>query len=70
MVGFDGMFRPEDNITYYETVKTLMSMIGYTAFVNDTAPYPGEYLKIANNEGMTKNLLDKSQHDLTAAEVA
>lgn len=67
MVGYNNEFSPERNITYYEAVTSLVSLLGYGVNVSD---YPNGYLKIAADISLLKNIADKSQHELTAAEAA
>lgn len=53
MCGYgDKTFRADRNITYYEVVKTIVTMLGYEPLALQRGGYPGGYLKTANQIGI------------------
>ena len=53
MRGYDnGFFLPDKDITYYEAVKTLVTVLGYEPIAIQKGGYPHGYLKIANKIGI------------------
>lgn len=70
MVGYNNQFEPEKNIKYEEAVTSLVSLLGYSLYADESKGYPNNYLNIANSIKLDKNLLDKSSHDLNLAETA
>ena len=57
MVGYgDKTFNPESSITYTEAIKIIVCMLHYDMNINEENGYPDEYLSIADNLGLTKNV--------------
>lgn len=56
----DGLFMPEADITYGEAVKILVCAMDYDR-TSDNIKFPGGYMGIAANLGMTKNAPDVSE---------
>ena len=48
----DGLFLPDKDITYYEAVKTLVTVLGYEPLALQRGGYPQGYLKVANELGI------------------
>lgn len=65
----DGSFRPENTITYAETVTLLIRMLGedYSPEGNN---WPNNYLEKANALGITQNMNRKPNHVVTRGEIA
>ncbi len=51
----DGNYGPEDQVTYEQAVKMLVSALGYELAAQAKGGYPTGYLAIASSEGITKN---------------
>lgn len=53
MCGYgDGIFKPDADITYYEAVKTIVTMLGYEPLAQQKGGYPHGYLKVGNEIGI------------------
>lgn len=52
----DGTFRPENNVTYQEMQKMIVSVLGYNIFAVDEGGYPDGYLHYAEKLGIKKKL--------------
>lgn len=52
MVGSDGMFRPEENLTINQAVKTVVCALGYEAIANARGGYPDGYYSVAIDLGL------------------
>ncbi len=63
----DGLFAPEDNVTYTEAVKILVCALGYAPVMSDTS-YPNGYVAEAGKLGITKDVF--AEGTVTRAEVA
>ena len=51
----NGMFGPEDKVTYEQAVKMIVSALGYDLVAVQKGGYPTGYLAVASAEGITKN---------------
>ncbi|MEE0867508.1 MAG: S-layer homology domain-containing protein, partial [Clostridia bacterium] len=51
----NGMFGPEDKVTYEQAVKMIVSALGYDLIAVQKGGYPTGYLAVASAEGITKN---------------
>ncbi len=51
----NGNFGPEDQVTYEQAVKMIVSALGYDLAAQSKGGYPTGYLAIASAEGITKN---------------
>lgn len=47
MVGSDGQFRPEDNITFNQAAKAIVTALGYEGIANAKGGYPDGYYAVA-----------------------
>lgn len=70
MVGYNNRFYPQDNVTYNEAVTALVLMLGYDIRADKKGKYPDEYLNIARSIDLDKYVNNRSQHELTIAELA
>ena len=53
----DGTFQPENNVTYEQVIKLVVSALGYSQSEADSrGAYPGGYISIANEIGLTDRL--------------
>ncbi len=53
MCGYgNDIFNPDVDITYYEVVKTLVTMLGYEPLAMQRGGYPHGYLKVGNEMGI------------------
>lgn len=52
----DGTFRPENDVTYQEAVKMIISLLGYAPKAELTGGYPGGYMLIALQYGLTSEI--------------
>jgi len=53
MCGYgNGIFKPDEYITYYEVVKTIVTMLGYEPLALQRGGYPEGYLKVGNELGI------------------
>lgn len=71
IVGSNGIFRPDDNVTYEEAIKmTIMA----TGFGENITPYPSDwskaYLEIAESTHISSGLKGKKGENATRADVA
>ncbi len=48
----DGLFLPDKDITYYEAVKTVVTVLGYEPLALEKGGYPNGYLQVANDLGL------------------
>lgn len=67
----DGTFRPDENVTYVQAQKMLISAIGYETYAKNTGGWPNGYKMWAASMGVTQGM-DKIDDDtpLTRAQVA
>lgn len=64
----DGTFKPENNITYAETIKIITTMLGYNYEADKNGGYPDGYIKTAAEIGITAGLeFDKNSNVTRAA---
>jgi predicted DNA-binding antitoxin AbrB/MazE fold protein len=57
IVGYpDGTFKPENQVTFAEAIKMIVAGLGYTPKANALGGYPGGYLAVAAEEGITKDV--------------
>jgi len=52
----DGTFKPESQVTFAEAIKMIVAGLGYTPKANALGGYPGGYLAVAAEEGITKDV--------------
>lgn len=53
----NGLFGPEDNVTYEQAVKMLVVALGFEPMAAQKGGYPTGYLVVANTYGMTENVV-------------
>ena len=63
-------FRPDDNVTYNELVKTILYMNGYKTEAEYYGGYPSGYAKIASENGMSKGVSGTGSNILSRMHVA
>ena len=61
----DGTFRPDDNITYSEIIKLLVSVVGYGPMAEENGGYPNGYLATAGQVGILKRVTFSSEEAAT-----
>ena len=67
----DGRFAPENNVTYAEIVKILVSLLGYMPAAEIMGGYPNGYITLAARLGLLKRLnLTNFQEETKRAETA
>jgi hypothetical protein len=52
----DGTFKPENQVTFAEAIKMIVAGLGYTPKANALGGYPGGYLAVAAEEGITEDV--------------
>lgn len=52
--GNGGAFRPNENITFNESAKILVTILGYSDIAQSIGDYPGGYVSVANRLGVFK----------------
>jgi len=53
MCGYgNNIFKPDADITYYEVVKTIVTMLGYEPLAQQKGGYPHGYLRVGNELGI------------------
>lgn len=69
----DTHFAPDDNVTYAQAVKMLVSAVGYTTYAENSGGWPAGYMKYGNSLGITKGITgvnnDTEINRLTAAQL-
>jgi len=66
----DGTFGPEDEVTYEQITKMIVSALGYTPMANKQGGYPTGYLVIASQKGIAKGTNGQSGEPAPRATVA
>ncbi len=71
IIGDDnGLFRPNDTISYVEAVIILVRALGYEPQAMSKGGYPNGYLTTANSIGLTKNISNSANALITRGDVA
>lgn len=52
----DGTLHPEDNVTYAQLLKMLVSLLGYTSLAKEKGDYPKGFIEQATTLGLTKGV--------------
>lgn len=52
----NGMYYPEELITYEQLIKFFVSVLGYSPLVNENGGYPDGYIKVAKDIGILNNV--------------
>ncbi|MEG2584141.1 MAG: S-layer homology domain-containing protein, partial [Oscillospiraceae bacterium] len=58
-----GMFRPSDRATMDETIKIVVTALGYDIVAGDNGGYPNGYMKVARNIALTDGVNDLNTAD-------
>lgn len=66
----DGTFRPENDITYQEYIKMLVSMLFYQPKAEGLGGYPDGYISVANEIGITTGINFNNIDKITRADAA
>lgn len=66
----DGLFGPDDNVTYAQAVKMLISTMGYSYRAEQNGGYPNGYITVANAEDIAVKGITDSGIELTRAMTA
>ena len=66
----NGTFAPDDNITFAEVVKTVVTILGYKPIAEAKGGYPAGYLAIANEKDLLDNLFLNNSEYITRGDVA
>lgn len=66
----DNTFRPNENISYQEYIKIIMSMVGYRAYAENNGGYPGGYIKAALENNVTEDIAFNVMDDITRRDAA
>ncbi len=65
-----GLFGPDDNVTYAQAVKMLMSTMGYSFVAEKNGGYPNGYMSAAAGEDIYINGINDSSVEITRAMTA
>ncbi len=66
----NGNFKPEDEITYNEIIKMLVTMLGYSPMADARGGYPNGYVMTATQLGLTESLSIKNESVALRKDVA
>ena len=66
----DGTFAPDDNVTYVQAQKMLVSAIGYETYAQGAGGWPNGYKTWAATRGITDGVSANDNDQLTRAQVA
>lgn len=66
----DGTFKPQNNITYHEFIKMLVSMLFYEPYAENDGGYPVGYMKTANVLGITEGITFDGNAAITRRDAA
>lgn len=66
----DGTFAPDENVTYVQAQKMLVSAIGYETYAQGAGGWPNGYKTWAATRGITKGVSANDNDQLTRAQVA
>lgn len=69
MVGYNKMFYPDRNVTFYEAIKSLVTMLG-KELIAQQGGYPNGYLSVASSSKILKEFSNQTEHELTITEAA
>lgn len=69
--GFDdGLFRPDDNVSYVQAMKMLACSAGYDTWAKQRGEWPNNYLSVANELGIGDGVVVGNDTALTRAQCA
>lgn len=63
-------FKPEEEITYNEVIKMMVSVLGYSPMADVRGGYPDGYVVVATQLGLTKSLSIKNDNAASRNDVA
>ncbi len=66
----DGTFRPENNVSYDEAVKIILSLCGYDEYAQSTGGFPDGYTKLAGRFNLNKGITTLGSNPISRMEVA
>ncbi len=66
----NGMFSPDDNVTYIQLIKTVVSFLGYDAVANQSGGYPSGYYLTGSQLGLCLDPPHDYNTELTFAKAA
>lgn len=66
----DGKFRPNDPISYQEAATIMVRALGYDVQARNNGGYPSGYLKVANENKLTRNVEGGQTEAITRGNVA
>ncbi len=66
----DGTFRPDNDVSYNEAVKIILSLCGYDEYAQSTGGFPTGYTQLAARFGMNKSVSASDTMPLTRLDVA
>ena len=71
IIGDDrGNFRPDDTITYAESMAIFIRALGYEVMAEDKGGFPNGHIAVGGNIGLTKNVLGSTNQPITRGNVA
>ena len=65
-----GSFKPEENVTVIQVVKTLLTLMGYKNYAEAEGGYPNGYLSLAVSMGILKGVENAVYDDASVADTA
>ena len=66
----DTEFGPEDNVTFAQAVKMIVSALGYSTYAENEGGWPGGYLNYGYSLGIANGVTASNDTELTRAQVA
>lgn len=66
----DGSFAPDEEISYAEAVKAMVTMLGYRNVAEAQGGYPYGYIKVANSEKLLTGMSFSDKESITRGNVA
>lgn len=66
----DNTFKPQNNITYQEFIKMVMSMLFYQPYAEENGGYPAGYLTAAEKNGITADMSFENESSITREDAA
>ena len=66
----DNTFRQNNNVSYQEYIKMIMSMVGYRVYAEDNGAYPDGYIKAAEVNNVTDGITFNGTDDITRRDAA
>ena len=66
----DTEFGPEDNVTFAQAIKMIVSALGYSTYAENEGGWPGGYLNYGYSLGIANGVTASNDTELTRAQVA